>query len=214
VTEPLWTILIASVYARHAQLVELLQTLAQQVAPYHGEVTVLVERDDCELGIGDKRSRLVRMAESDYVCFVDDDDTVAPSYAARIMDALHCRPDYVGFKVDVTLDGFPSKQASHSLRHTKWSEDDAGYYRGISHLNPIRRRAAIAGLPFLNGFGEDHDWAAKVAQSGLVTTEVFVNEPLYEYRHSRAGSLFTGGLRRVGSAPALPELPHVEHLNG
>lgn len=98
------------------------------------------------------------------------------------------------------------------MRHLEWSEDDRGYYRGISHLNPIRRQAALAGLPFRNGFGEDADWSARVRRAGVVTTEVFVNELLYEYRWSRHGSMFTGGQKRTGETPPSPSLAHVEYL--
>lgn len=207
---PLWTILIASVYARTSQLEELLDTLAPQLEPYAGDVTVLIDRDDCDKPIGVKRTGLVEASQSEYVCFIDDDDTVAVAYVAAIMLALRPRPDYVGFRVRYTADGVSQKQTIHSLRYKTWRETDV-YERDISHLNPIRRSIALAGLPFIDGFGEDGNWAAKVRASGLLQGESFIDEALYEYRHSSTGSLFGGnGVRQLGYDPGLPAYLFVE----
>lgn len=211
--KPVWQILIASVLARTDLLATLLQRLQPGLDRFDGHVQVLIDRDDCEREVGAKRSWLLGHAAADYVCFVDDDDRVAASYIDRIMDALEDRPDYVGFRVAYSVDGTLQKPVIHSLRYPRWSEDDHGYYRGVSHLNPIRRDAALAGLPFLPGFGEDSDWAARVDASGLVQTEVFIDAPMYFYDFSTSGSLFRDGSRRpVGHAVLAPQFDHVAYL--
>lgn len=217
---PLWQILIASVYSRADQLDLLLRDLSQQIglsaiaSRASGGVSILVDRDDCDRPIGEKRTRLLDAATADYVCFVDDDDRVSYRYVPAIVHALDGRPDYVGFQVAYTVDGVEQKPAFHSLKFPAWYEDGCGYYRGISHLNPIRLEHARAGLPFLPGFGEDADWARRVKDTGLVRREVYVDgAPLYFYRHSTAGSLFgASGVRRLGWEPPLPPYPYVEVL--
>lgn len=212
----LWTILIASVYTRHAQLVSLLERLDPQLGYCDDQVRILVDRDDGHTPVGHKRTRLVEAAAgSDYISFIDDDDQVADWYAGAIYAALATGPDYVGFAVEYTVDGVGQKPVYHSLRYPRWSEDSHAFYRGISHLNPIRRDAAVLGLPFEPGFGEDRAWSERVAATGLVTREVYIPACLYAYRFSSAGSLFRHGPRSTGRpAPTLPLFQHVEELHG
>lgn len=206
---PLLDILICSVYARHEQLAGLLLVLGPQLDAAAGAARVTVAVDDCELPVGAKRSALVACSTADYVCFVDDDDMVSDDYVAMLLSALAHDPDYVGFEVAVLLDGVASKRCYHSLRYTGWSEDTDGYYRDLSHLNPIRREIALQGLPFLDGFGEDQAWADKVRQTGLATRERYVDRVLYTYRHSSTGSLFTGGPQRLGRPVRLQDRMYV-----
>lgn len=206
-------VLIASVYSRTSSLNVLLANLSRQAAPYRGEVGVLVDRDDGRLAVGVKRTRLVESASGMYVCFVDDDDDVRDDYVAQIMYYLASgMSDYVGFRIAYSVDGVRQKDAVHTLGQ-EWTETDDAYLRGISHLNPIRREAALAGLPFRDGFGEDREWADKVAASGLVKSGAFIDEPLYHYRFSTSGSLFSGSAPgAVGSDPGLWSYPFVEVL--
>lgn len=214
-TRPLPTldILIASVAARHDQLVALLDHLAPQLEPFDGRARIIVNRDDCIEPVGMKRNQLLLAATARHVCFVDDDDQVHPDYVGRIMEALVSDPDYVGFRVSVSNNGYPQKIAIHSLENSEWSETDSAYLRGISHLNPIRREYALLGLPFQPGFGEDKAWADRVASSGLVKREVFIEgSPLYHYDYRTSGSLFAGGIRHVGPVPDLPPYQHVRDI--
>jgi hypothetical protein len=187
----LWEILICSINARTAELADILSNLEQQIEPYEGRVRVIVDRDDCERAVGEKRTRLVLASTAEYISFVDDDDDLSDRYVEAVIDALEERPDYVGFEVEYTVDGRRQKPVFHSLRHENWSEDERGYYRGVTHLNPIRREFAVLGLPFVPDNGDDAEWARRVQQTGLVRREVFVPEPLYRYRYSPTGSLTT-----------------------
>lgn len=212
---PRWQILICSIYARHDQLVPLLRDLDRQAAPHAGAVEILVYRDDAgDHPIGHKRTRLVEAATAEHVCFIDDDDTVAADYVSRIIWALRSDPDYVGFVLELTVDGHERPNAYHSLRHQEWSEDLLGYYRNVSHLNPIRRSLALAGLPFEDRFGEDRAWAERVFERARPRTEVMLfAPPVYFYRYSSAGSLFGAGpLPRMGEAPALPAFQYVRQV--
>jgi glycosyltransferase involved in cell wall biosynthesis len=207
---PTLDVLIPSVYARHAQLVALLDHLAPQLEPFDGRARVILARDDGEAAVGSKRNQLLLAATAEYVCQVDDDDWVHDDYVGRIMEALIERPDYVGWKLAYTVDGLPQKPAIHSLTNSGWGETDDLYLRTISHLNPMRRELALLGLPFQPGFGEDKAWADRVAATGRVKTEVYIGGAAqYVYRYSTSGSLFAGGPRHLGSVPELPEYANV-----
>lgn len=211
---PLFNILIASVYSRTGQLHELLDHLTAQTFPYQGAVRVLVDRDDCVAPVGVKRTRLVEAANATYVSFVDDDDWVSDDYVARIMGALAERPDAVGFTLAYSHNGVSGKNAYHSSRYSGWDEDEFGFYRTINHLNPVRRELALQCLPFLDGFGEDVEYAGKLAP--LIRSEVFLDEPVvYDYRWSSTGSLFVcpgDPARRLGHEPPLRSFPFVTVL--
>ena len=210
---PTLDILIASVYARHHLLVRLLDHLAPQLAPYMGNVRILIDRDDAVMPVGMKRNRLLMAATAEYVCAIDDDDWVDGDYVGRVMEALVSRPHVVGFRLRYLVDGNEQKPAIHSITNEAWSETDTCYLRNLSHLNPLRRDLALLGLPFQPGFGEDKAWADRVMATGRVKSEVFVDgAPVYEYRYSTTGSLFAGGPRHVGAEPTLPAYTHVRDI--
>lgn len=196
-------ILIASVWARTGYLEALLNHLSRQADPYRGRVSILVDRDNGQATVGVKRTRLLETADAQYVAFVDDDDWVSDDYVTRVMLALSEEPDAVGFLLAYSEDGQMVKPAIHSRHVSHWHEDDCWYYRSINHLNPVRRViAATVGLPFQDGFGEDHAYADRLAPH--LESEVFLaGAPVYEYRWSRAGSLFACGNRTVSVDPGL-----------
>jgi hypothetical protein len=207
-----WQILIASTWVRTGKLDALLSHLAPQIEPYAGEVGVLIARDDCTEPIGDKRTSLVEAATAEYVSFLDDDDWVPDNFIERIVDALASKPDYVGWRMQVIHDGRPLKPTFHSLRYQGWDEDEHGFYRNVSHLNPIRRELALLGLPFPSRYPEDGEWAAKVWQTGQVEREVFIDEPMYEYRTGSGVSLHDPSVERHAEWSPLPFYDFVSHL--
>lgn len=207
---PTLDILIPSVYARHAQLVALLDHLAPQLDTFYGRARVILARDDGQASVGSKRNQLLLAATAEWTAYLDDDDWVHDDYVGRIMEALIERPDYVGWKLAYTVDGLPQKPAIHSLTNSGWGETDDLYLRTISHLNPMRRELALLGLPFQPGFGEDKAWADRVAATGIVRTETYIGgAAMYVYRYSTSLSLFAGGPRHLGSVPELPEYANV-----
>ena len=177
---PLWQILIATIPHRHEMLCGLLAELDAQMRP---GVAVLAFRDNCERTIAAKRQLLLTSATADYVCFCDDDDWIAPGYTGLIRMALQEDPDYVGFRVRWLVDGEDQLMPIfHSLRYQGWWHDQAGIYRDISHLNPLRRRLALLGRYEGADYSEDSRWAAQVRASGQVRTQAWIGESLYWYR--------------------------------
>lgn len=179
-----WDILVCSIVHRTDMLALLLGDFERQLVPGVG---VRVFRDNLETTVAEKRRRLVESSKADYVSFVDDDDKVHLQYIPRIYDALTRRPDVVGFKVYYTEDGQEKLPAYHSIVHGDWFATKEGLYRDISHLNPIRRDIALRGdwEPLPNGMGEDFGWAASLRKLGCVENEVWVDEPMYWYRHKQ-----------------------------
>lgn len=202
---PLWSVLIPS--TRAAGLTCLMDILGPQLAPYGGQVTVLALWNHGQHSVGWYRQQMVETASAEYVCFVDDDDRVPENYCDRIMKALADRPDYVGFTVRLVDEHWrgASKPAIHSIKYDCWSEDPGGWYRHVSHLNPIRRDLALEGS--LDGpAGEDQRWANEVHP--FLRSEVFIDQDMYYYQFNPADSTLRGTNRQpVTQRPAL-DWPH------
>lgn len=192
------SILIATLGARHKKLKELLAVLMPQVDAYNGEIEVVAYWNNGELPIGEIRQALLEDAKGEYICFVDDDDMVPEYYCKEIMDNLS--EDYVGFKVVLTSEGNKKPPVYHSLRYATWDQDEMGYYRNVTHLNPVRRSLAMQ-VAFSGGMGEDGAWAALMKP--LVKTERFIDRDMYFYNHYLGETSFGG--RRFDLWPQIRE---------
>jgi len=199
------SILIATVGERDKRFRRLVGTLAPQVGAYPGEIEVLCYWNNFERPIAEIRQALIDEARGDYVCFIDDDDSVPDYYCDRIMNAIRTDPDYVGWRMQVWIDGEKMKPTFHSIRYPKWSDDANGYYRNTSHLNPIKRSISLQ-TPFVGFKGpEDVSWAKRVAP--LVKTEEYIEDCMYFYNFNSSDSIWQGDKvpTQNYTRPQLPE---------
>lgn len=204
---PSWNVLIATLGQRRARFERLLAQLLPQTEPYAGDVTVTALFNNGELGdIGELRHRLLASASSDYVSFVDDDDEVPDYFVRRVMEALEENPDYVGWTMQCYVDGVKMKPTKHSIIYEGWTEDDHGYYRDISHLNPIRTSIARRGS-FRVELPEDCNWAAQVAP--LVKHEIYLPDVMYHYHSSTTDTTWRPGSNITPNY----DRPQVDHPN-
>lgn len=189
--QPVLSILICSIESRADFLARLLAILEPQ---QRGDVEILIDLDDGQVSIGQKRNRLVARATGEYLCFVDDDDTVPDDYVATLVAACSEGNDCVGFKLRRVVNGASEDiQAMHSIRFTDWGvvswDNEPFYMRTPNHLNPIR--AALARqVPFPDqNAGEDKDYSTRIRP--LLRSETFVDRPMYvyEYREDRPGEV-------------------------
>jgi len=142
--------------------------------------------NDDEGSIGTKRNQLLQEASGEYVCFIDDDDTVSSTYIQDILTAIESKPDCVSLRGVITWDGSNPEIFEHSLRYPAYVThtlpvNGIKYERYPNHLNTIK--ASIAKqfkFPEIN-FGEDSDWAKQIHDSGLINTEVYIDKVLYHY---------------------------------
>jgi hypothetical protein len=85
----------------------------------------------------------------------------------------------------MTTNGGNPEIFEHSLKYKQWrtTTNEIKFERGINHLNLVR--ASIAKqfkFPEIN-HGEDHKWATKLQDSGLLKTEYYIDEILYYYNY-------------------------------
>jgi glycosyltransferase involved in cell wall biosynthesis len=174
---PRLSILICSLFNRTAFLSALMNVLAKQA---RSDVEVLVEIDDGAKSIGAKRNSLLGRASGDYVCFIDDDDTVSTDYLEQIFKGIDQDVDHVGLRQIMTTNGANPRECRSSA-HYRWEERDGITWRGVLHLNPIRREIAQQVRYQEISFGEDHQWGLAIERLGMIRTEYLVEKPIYFY---------------------------------
>lgn len=184
--EPKLSILICTIGRRNDQFLKLIDSLRFQIG--RKPIEIVGYWNSGEKSIGEFRQALLEEARGKYICFVDDDDTVPLYYCKEILKALG--KDYVGFEVDLFEDGMRMPKVVHSLKYGTWHQDDQGYYRGITHLNPVKRELALQGSFSTQGIGEDAAWAGTLRD--IVLTENYIDKVMYNYHHSREFTTFGG----------------------
>ena len=175
-------ILICSIKSRSAFLDRIMAILNPQIVD---GVRVIVSLDDGEISIGAKRDAMLRASPGEYSVFMDDDDIPAKNYIKRVLTALNSNPDCVGLKVKRFKDGKYCGQSIHSTRFKFDSTRQLGNLieceRTVGHWCPTRTvLAQEIGYADMN-VGEDLDYAKRLKESGLLKTEEFIDEHIYEY---------------------------------
>jgi hypothetical protein len=201
-----WTILVATLGQRVTRFERLLSQLLPQTESHDGRVTVCALYNHGERPLGDVRQSLVEHATSDYVSFVDDDDEL-PDYFVDEVVARLGDVDYVGWQMQCYADGTTLKPTYHSLRYSHWWDDAAGYYRDVSHLNPIRIELARRGDFRRGAPPEDVSWVDQVRPH--VRTEAYVDRIMYHYHASSGDTTWRGdGIERVWHLRPLIDHPN------
>jgi hypothetical protein len=196
---PILTIMIPTTFDRKQLFNELLVELSRQIEEYGfvHHVNIIWDEDDREKSVGKKRQDLLLRTNGDFVVGFDSDDFPASSYIYDIVTALKENPliDHVGFIEDCDIDGQKSKSI-FSIKHKSWDEQEHGYDQ-VRCANPksvIRRTKALqVGYEDMR-FGEDRIFSEKITP--LLESEIFIEKPLYYYRHNSKENVDRYGLSR------------------
>ena len=89
---PKLSILIPSVPSRKTQMIELLDSLENQLLSLgrSNDVEILVFYDNKLRTVGAKRNDLLYLAKGEYLAFIDDDDNVSDSYFKLDFHTIVC----------------------------------------------------------------------------------------------------------------------------
>lgn len=196
------SILIATLGRRQDKFNALVESLRPQIE--NQPVEIIAFWNNGEEPIGYYRDQLLKEAKGEYVCFVDDDDRVPKWYVEEILN--NTGADYIGFQVELFNDGELMPPVFHSIKYGVWHQDEDGYYRGVTHLNPIRRSLALKSK-FTGGKGEDENWAIHVTP--FVRTEKYINRIMYYYHHDKSDTFFDGDIPK----PQTRHRPNIEFTN-
>lgn len=177
------SILIPTLTKRQKQLDALLISLEAQIDAANANelVEVIHCADEGQMTIGAKRNHLMNSCNGDYICFLDDDDSVPVYYVDEILKAVASTPDCIGFKGYMTTNNKNRKDFVISNRYKSWVESKGVYHRHTNHLTPVKRNIAIK-CPFPN-LRHGEDYAYSMALKAHLKTEVFIDKEMYIYNY-------------------------------
>ena len=182
----LLTIMLPTTIDRREQFAKLLEEIKRQIVAnkYEDIVEVIINEDNKEISIGNKRQELLEASSGKWVVGIDSDDWIAEDYLHDIVMALKNNPqiDHVGFLEDCDINGEKSLSI-FSIRHKSWAENFDGYDH-IRCANPksviLREKALMIGFEDIR-YKEDRVFSEAVTP--LLKSEIFIGKPLYFYRH-------------------------------
>jgi GT2 family glycosyltransferase len=129
---------------------------------------------------GEKRNQLIAMTQTDYFCFVDDDDMISADYVSEMVKAMNQQPDVITFNGWMTTNGRDRKNFTIRLGE-EYEERGGHFYRFPNHLCAFRRDL-VRGIYFPHVWEqEDYQWARRIREYNLLRTEVHIDKDLYYY---------------------------------
>ena len=156
-----------------------------KIHPTLGGVEVLVDESpkfkDGGPSIGEKRQALLEAAAGRYVCFLDDDESIAPNYVEAILRLCYTMPDIGTFSSLSKLENFWCVVVM-SLFH----EENQQAFPGIVlrkpwHICPVKREIALKHKFPSSNYGEDWVWFDQVLKD--CKTESNTTAILHQYNH-------------------------------
>ena len=185
----LLSILIPSLAKRTDFLNRLLCLLDHQLTE---AVEVLVNIDNGASKIGEKRNALLRAANGDYVCFIDDDDRVTDDYVQQMLKGIAMGVDVVSIQGvlreingDGRLDGLFIDKPYQPWK-TVEADGKRVYLRGVQHLDAMKREIALSVMFEPRNFGEDSVRSKTLEQRHQKLTWHEVGKPTYYYDFQRS----------------------------
>jgi glycosyltransferase involved in cell wall biosynthesis len=165
------------------------------------DVEILGFFDNKKRTVGQKRNELLRMAQGEYLTFIDDDDDIADDYISSIMETLTAHPeaDCVVFDCICTING-----DVHSQTYSKYSIQYEYNQTPTISPNPLNPSWTIGnqwtGKPahtmvykstiaknhiYANqNYGEDVDWVVRACKE--IKNEIRIDKILYFYNFNTA----------------------------
>jgi hypothetical protein len=213
------SILIPTIPSRVEKFTALFNEVHKQVQymdtfhPTLGKIEVVVDPSpaflDGGLSIGKKREELVKRAQGKYLCFLDDDESIAPNYVETLVRLCQLDRDVVTFRniskldnfwtiVDMNLDYFNEEASPFQVTFRKpW------------HICPVRSiYAKLYSFEDIS-YGEDWKWMEKVLSHCQTEahTDAVIHQYNYSSKHSEADKIIEHEkLQSIDGAAGNPQL--------
>ena len=192
---PTLSIMLPTTVDRRDSFYILLNEILSQIISLNQQhkVEILIDEDSKQKSIGLKRQHLLERATGEFVVGIDSDDMISETYIYDILAAINNGLvnrvifDHVGFIEDCDIDGQKSKSI-FSIKHKSWDEQEEGYDQ-VRCANPksVMRRTKALQVGYKDmRWGEDRIFAESVTP--LLQGEIFIEKPLYYYRHTSTNS--------------------------
>lgn len=186
------SILIGTIKERKDKFTKLHEELSRQktyIDTFHTKldnIEIVVNADNKFLdggpSIGEKRQALLNSSHGEYICFLDDDETISPDYVETLLRLCKQGQDICTFRAFMKLETFwgiidmrlaykVNDQATpeHTMRRPPW------------HICPVKREYAILYQFNNKNNAEDFEWIEQVLTH--CTTESHTERILFQYNH-------------------------------
>ena len=200
-SQPLLTIAFPTTEERTEQFCRFYNQLAEQMNKLEDSSVVEVISDTTgkEMPVGKKRTQLYLRAKGLYTFMPDDDDSVAPDFIEKVLNAIiEHKPDCITYYESVEIDGEKS-MANHSIKYNNWHDypkwpEGFKYARTPYFKDVIKTEIAQSvEVPEIR-WNEDEQWAN--ALHPLLKTEYHIDEVMYIYKTESTNPVEKYGLDR------------------
>ena len=193
----LLTIGICHLHERKESLEALLKNIQEKTPQeYMDKIEIMVNADNGEKSVGQKRNEILYSANGRFISFVDDDDLICDKYVQWIVNCIEKerRLDSIGFTGKYYINGIPSMIFKHANAYGgNFRDQNNIQYRPCNHLNPVRTSIARQ-IGFADrNHGEDSDYSDRLLSSKLIKNEMIIQTGpttpvLYHYYFSEEES--------------------------
>ena len=174
------SILVATIPSRIDNYFPRIIKTLQKQTDGRSDIEILGLFDNKKRSVGQKRNELLKLAQGEYLTFVDDDDRIAEDYVSSIMSTLIANPnaDCVCFGCETTVNGGDRHFSKYSVNYSYSRIGDQ--WRGKPAHTMIWKSAIAKKYAYPDkNYGEDVDWVVKACTE--IKNEVQIDKVLYFY---------------------------------
>ena len=187
------SILICTVPSRISTLEALIDELNYQIVASPVEFISL--GDNKRMSVGAKRNNLLALARGEWLCFVDDDDSITVNYVEILLKTINDYPTdkkVICFKGTQTSNGAKDLDFKFNRKYGMNHRvvNDGPQFRGMmpNHLCVWKSEIAKKERFQEVNLGEDHRWATAMMEHYTEEEQVLLDQFLYHYEFDKINS--------------------------
>ena len=177
------SILICSVdiEERQIKLKKLISELNRQISKNYAEeiIEVIVDTDNMNKSVGQKRNDLIQKSQGEFICFIDDDDFISENYLSSILHHLNSGIDILLIGIEHIVNGVNQTKIQPSLYIDNLNTGEAVLKTNHFHLCPHKKSIAERVLFDCINFAEDMIYSQKMVKH--INNSYILSTPLYIY---------------------------------
>lgn len=177
------SILICSVNTeeRQIKLKKLINELNRQISRNLAEelVEIIIDTDNMEKSVGEKRNDLIGKAQGEFICFIDDDDFITENYLNIILSNINSGIDILLIAIEHIKNGLNKNNIRPSLYINNLNTGEAVFKTNHFHLCPHKKSIAKNVLFECVNFAEDMIYSQKMVR--YINNSFSISEPIYIY---------------------------------
>jgi len=179
----LLTIAIPTIETRIDIFNELYSELKRQTNSFGEQIDIIWIRDNKQMSIGEKRTKLNKMAKGKYIVQWDDDDWIHPNGIEMIMEGIKTDADVISYNYSCNIGHERNDPSEYnrkvSIKHiNRWDSDEKILYVTPDPKNPIKKDILIK-VPFRDtSFSEEYYFKFDVLPH--LKTEYKIDEDIYQ----------------------------------